>query len=148
MKKGLTLIELLVAIIILGVLSSLIAGNVVNSLKKSRDARRKADLEQVQRALELYYQDNKQYPASLTWGGSLTHPSNTNIIYMTKLPQDPVSGNNYLYQTDSQKNYRLYSCIENPQDQGPGVNQSGYSGKNCGRCGICKYGVSSPNTNP
>ena len=53
-KKGFTLIELLLVIIILGVLSALITGNFFTSLKKGRDAKRKADLEQTQRALEMY----------------------------------------------------------------------------------------------
>jgi len=63
-KKGFTLIELLLVIIILGFLTSLIAGNFFTSLKKGRDARRKGDLEQIQRALEMYYEDNRAYPNS------------------------------------------------------------------------------------
>ena len=44
MKKGFTLIELLIVIMILGVLAALITGNFFTSLKKGRDAKRKADL--------------------------------------------------------------------------------------------------------
>ncbi|PIP15252.1 hypothetical protein COX47_00635, partial [Candidatus Roizmanbacteria bacterium CG23_combo_of_CG06-09_8_20_14_all_35_49] len=56
-RKAFTLIELLLVIIILGVLATLIIGNFFTSLKKGRDARRKGDLEQIQRALEMYYED-------------------------------------------------------------------------------------------
>jgi len=71
-KKGFTLIELLVVIIVLGVLAALISGNFFTSLKKGRDAKRKADLEQIQRALEMYYEDKKAYPTfTFPFGGKL-----------------------------------------------------------------------------
>lgn len=141
----------MIVIAIMGVLASLISGNFITSLKKGRDARRKADLEQVQRALEMYYEDNKIYPTSLDFsgGGALCHPDGCNTkIYMQKLPNDPVSGNNYMYVSDGSY-YKLYSCIENSLDQGPGVKQTGY-GVSCGsgRCNPCRYGISSPNTTP
>jgi len=142
--KGFTLIELLIAIVILGVLSALISGNFFSSLKKGRDARRKADLEQIQRAVEMYYEDKRSYPATIIFGTSLTD-SASGKIYMQKVPNDPISGNNYVYQSDGTY-YKLYSCIENNLDQGPGVNQNGYTGTNCGNCGACKYGISSPNS--
>lgn len=148
---GFTLIELMVVIAILGVLSAMISGNFLTSLKKGHDARRKGDLEQVQRALELYYEDKKAYPTSFTFGSKFCETVSCDAgqkIYMQKVPNDPSSGNNYVYGTTDGTFYKLYSCIENSQDQGAGVNQSGYTGTSCGRCGICKYGISSPNTTP
>jgi len=142
---GFTLIELLLVIAILGILATLIIGNFITSLKKGRDARRKGDLEQVQRALEMYYEDNRAYPeeSEIVFGSEF---SKDNYVYMKKLPNDPTSGNNYLYQSDGTY-YKLYSCIENSLDQGPGVDQSGYE-VNCGNCDSCRYGISSPNTTP
>jgi len=61
-QKGFTLIELLVVISIIGTLSSTVLVSVKNVRMKARDARRIADLEQIQRALELYYADNNAYP--------------------------------------------------------------------------------------
>ena len=78
-RKAFTLIELLIVIIILGVLAALITGNFFTSLKKGRDAKRKADLEQVSRALEMYYEDKKAYPDSLTFGSSLPDPDSTKV---------------------------------------------------------------------
>jgi len=150
MKKSFTLIELLIVIVILGVLAALISGNFITSLKKGRDARRKSDLEQIQRALEMYYEDKRAYPTTLSFGSKLCETDNCSSsekVYMQKVPNDPVGSNNYLYESDGTY-YKLYSCIENNLDQGPRVNQSGYTGKNCGGCGLCKYGISSSNTNP
>jgi len=145
---GFTLIELLIVIIILGVLSALISGNFFTSLKKGRDARRKADLEQIQRALEMYYEDKRAYPTSLTFGQKLCETPScapNEKVYMQKVPTDPVSSYSYQYQSDGSY-YRLFSCIENNLDQGPGVKQTGYTGTNCGNCRLCKYGVSSSNS--
>lgn len=156
MRRGFTLIELIIAITILGILSALISGNFFTSLKKGRDARRKADLEQTQRALELYYEDKKAYPTGsaspgFPFGSQFCETSacaSSEKIYMQKVSSDPISTNNYLYESSDGSNYKMYTCIENALDQGSGVNQSGYTGKDCGACGTCKYGISSPNTTP
>ena len=54
MKKGFTLIELLVVIAIIGILASVVLASLNSARKKSRDARRVADIKQIQLALELY----------------------------------------------------------------------------------------------
>jgi type II secretion system protein G len=153
-KIGFTLIELMIIIAILGVLAALISGNFITSLKKGRDARRKADLEQIQRALEIYYEDKKSYPTFNIFQSANYSFCETKIdtncgtekTYMQKIPTDPVPGNNYVYVSSGQS-YQLYSCIENNLDQGPGVKQSGYA-RSCGSCGSCKYAISSVNTTP
>jgi len=152
-KKGFTLMELMIVIVILGVLVALIAGNFFSSLKKGRDARRKTDLEQIQRAVEMYYEDKRNYPTfSFPFGGKLCETVSclaTEKIYMQVVSNDPISTNNYLYQSSDGSYYRLFSCIENSLDQGAGVSQTGYSGNpDCGNCGLCKYTISSPNITP
>ena len=62
-QRGFTLIELLVVIAIIGLLSSVILGSLNSARKKGRDARRLADIKQMQLALELYYSNNGNYPA-------------------------------------------------------------------------------------
>jgi len=73
MRKGFTLIELLVVLGILGILATvlLVAINPSAQLQKANDAHRKSDLETLQRALELYYQDKGSYPPSSQDGCSL-----------------------------------------------------------------------------
>lgn len=163
MRKSFSLIELMIVIAIMGVLAGLITGNFISSLKKGRDARRKTDLEQLQRALEMYYEDKKSYPTAFPnptyfpFGGQFceVHPCpTTSKIYMQRVPVDPAIGNNYVYQSTG-TDYKLYSCIENSLDISSGIkigadgNQdvNGY-GISCGRCGNCKYGISSSNINP
>jgi|ETNmetMinimDraft_2_1059921.scaffolds.fasta_scaffold68837_2 prepilin-type N-terminal cleavage/methylation domain-containing protein len=63
---GFTLIELLVVIAIIGILSAVVLASLNSARQKSRDAKRVADLKQLQLALELYYDDNTStYPATL-----------------------------------------------------------------------------------
>lgn len=166
-KTGFTLLEMLVSILILGILTALISGNFLNSIRKGRDARRKADLGQVQKAIEMYYEDKKEYPNfPITWGNALCETSTavscgSEKTYMQKLPTDPLSNQSYAYYyvvTSSPSTYKLYSCLENSQDLGPGVAQasgaqSSYSGTNCGTgcktsgtAGLCIFGIASPNT--
>lgn len=114
-KKAFTLIELLVIIVILGSLAALLSGNFVNSLKKGRDAKRKADINQIQKSLEMYYEDKRAYPTELIFG-TLFRDSATQKIYMQKVPNDPLPNKDYGYEADSSGlYYRLYACLENAQ---------------------------------
>jgi len=65
-KQGFTLIELLVVIAIIGLLSTLSILALNSARIRSRDARRISDVRQIQTALEMYYNDNNDYPDSTT----------------------------------------------------------------------------------
>ena len=87
-NKGFTLIELLVVIAIIGLLSTLAVVALNNARQKSRDSRRVADIKQIQTALELYYNDENHYPASVTSGGAITG-STSLVTYMNAVPSNP-----------------------------------------------------------
>lgn len=62
LEQGFTLIELLVVISIVGLLSSMVLVSTVHARQKSRDIKRIADMTQIRKALELYYQEFGKYP--------------------------------------------------------------------------------------
>lgn len=90
--RGFTLIELLVVIAIIGILSSVVLASLNSARKKGRDARRIADVKQIQLALELYYDANGAYPATLSTS-TLVTPG-----YISSLPADPSNSQVYAYQ--------------------------------------------------
>lgn len=93
-KSGFTLIELLVVIAIIGILSSVVLASLNSARKKGRDARRVADIKQLQLALELYYDANGQYPTTL---GSTSSSPLVTAGYIAALPTDPTDGDVYGY---------------------------------------------------
>jgi len=69
-KVGFTLIELLVVIAIIGLLSTLAVVALNSARQKARDAKRVADIKQVQTALELFFSENSGYPSFTTSPGN------------------------------------------------------------------------------
>ncbi len=119
--RGLTLIEVLVVIAIIGILAAVISVNAVESGKISRDAKRQADLRMLQSAVELYKNKNGQYPEGCNnageWSGQLgsqyecTNGSSQYITglapeFIPVLPYDPkLNGTNsgYVYVTNADR---------------------------------------------
>ncbi|MDO8592519.1 MAG: type II secretion system protein [bacterium] len=73
-RLGFTLIELLVVISIIGFLTTAAVVMLDSARKKARDAKRIVDIKQVQKALDLYYDQNNAYPTS---GGCNANSPNT-----------------------------------------------------------------------
>src|SRR3989344_604929 len=61
--KGFTMIELLVVIVIIAIMASIAIFGVQGARESGRDAKRKADLANIQSALELFRSDCTDYPA-------------------------------------------------------------------------------------
>lgn len=116
--KGFTLIELLVVIAIIGLLSSVVLASLSTAREKARDARRLSDIDQIQVALENYYDAHNFYPPNTEndAGGWDTTACDTNANgkyfieqletegYMTKVPQDPI----FTYNGSCSRGYKYY----------------------------------------
>ena len=89
MKKGFTLIEILVVVTIISLLTSFAVVSYTQLSKQSRDARRKTDLEQIRAALEMYRSNNNEYYSAI-------FNNNCNNVtwltsYIATMPSDPKS---------------------------------------------------------
>lgn len=125
-QSGFTLVELLVVVAILGLLSTIVMTSLTGARKKARDARRVADLRQINTAIQFYINDNGHAPYVGTLNcqssnsgdsscsqvnevvsGSWTQLENDLSAYIEKLPVDPCGIKCY-----SPSNY--YSYVYTP----------------------------------
>jgi len=96
-RKGFTLIELLVVIAIIGILAAALLVSLGGARKTARDARRAADLRNVQNALELYNSNNGAYPNGNTWAAMSSAITGMASLGISQIPIDPSIANNYKY---------------------------------------------------
>ena len=89
LRSGFTLIELMVVITVIAVLSTIALFGIGKAQASARDVKRASTLNGIQTALERYYADNQQYPATgfQTMIGALITGG-----YLSVVPTDP-SGN-------------------------------------------------------
>ncbi|HBC57158.1 MAG TPA: type II secretion system protein GspG [Gammaproteobacteria bacterium] len=96
-QKGLTLIEILVVMFILGLLITLVAPRVMNRTDDARLTKAKHDIRSIESALNLYKLDNFVYPSNDQGLLALVEqPSGTPEArnwkqdgYIERLPTDP-----------------------------------------------------------
>ena len=95
LRRGFTLIELMVVLVIIGVLAALIVPNVLDRTDDARVTAARTDVNNLMQALKLYRLDNQRYPSTEQGLGALVNkptagPAPVNWRrYLDKLPNDP-----------------------------------------------------------
>lgn len=109
-QRGFTLVEILIAISIIGIAFGVVISSASYLQKSSRNTQRQSDLVNIQGALQQYYADQQFFPMS-TGANSLNLSSQaaiasnvgnpaftgTNNVYLKLTPDDPLGSQNYLY---------------------------------------------------
>lgn len=105
---GFTLIEVLVAVTIVSLLTTMGIVSYQVSGRQSRDAKRKSDLEQIRVALEMYRSDKGQYPTG-DYSSMISALLDEECINTT--PSDPKSYS-YYYNRSASSTYNLCAYLE------------------------------------
>ncbi|PIS42307.1 MAG: hypothetical protein COT24_04570 [Candidatus Kerfeldbacteria bacterium CG08_land_8_20_14_0_20_40_16] len=129
-KKGFTLIELLVVIAIIGLLATIAVVALNSARTSSRDAKRIADVRQVQTGLEMYFNQFASYPtctsiqevSAMTGAACTSNGLTTYISGITNI-NDPTSSTggctpaqatrcDYSYLNSGATDYSIYFSLE------------------------------------
>lgn len=103
-QAGFTLVEMMVVIVILGLLATVVAINVLPNQEKAMKGKARADVSVLEQALEGYRLDNFSFPTTEQGLQALVAPpAGLNQVdryreggYIRRLPKDPW-GNDYQY---------------------------------------------------
>jgi len=96
LPRGITLLETIIVLVILGLLITGFWFLISPQLKRARDGRRKADLEKIKTALYDYSSDSGCFPQSLPSCGQ--NLGSGNNIYLKNFPCDPKIGKYPVFQ--------------------------------------------------
>ncbi len=106
-QSGVTLIEMMIVLVIIGIVAALVVPNVIGRPDEARVAVANADLRTIAASLEMYRLDNRSYPTETQGLGALSQrpsepPVPPNWVaggYLPQVPADPW-GNPYDYRVD------------------------------------------------
>jgi general secretion pathway protein G len=96
-SRGMTLIEIMVVITILGLIAAAVGVAVIPQLNAARVDRAKLDIRNIQGALKLYYTKKGNYPDTATGLKGLV-----DIQALEQIPRDPWN-NEYVYMNEGGK---------------------------------------------
>ncbi len=130
-KRGFTLIEILVVIVVIAILATLVAPNVFQHVSTAKSSTAKSQIEMIGTALDAYRLDNGQYPTTqqgldaLINKPSIDPPATWRGPYLRKeIPLDPWN-EAYLYISPGEVNTNGFDLLSYGADK-----QAGGEGEN------------------
>lgn len=111
MKKGFTLLEILVVIGIIAVLVGIGSTSYSTAQKKARDAKRRGDLKAIQNCVEQYYAYNNNFTYPFTANGNISGTISCGASSLTA-PSDPKTGNWYVGSNITTTTYTITADLE------------------------------------
>ena len=127
--RGMTLIEILVVLVLIGVVMGIVGGNFIGQGENAKRKAAKIEIEQIGQTLDLYKLEIGRYPTSQEGLQALLSApagvNNWNGPYWKKdtLPKDPW-GNEYKYASPGQHGaYDIVSLGADGKEGGDGANK-------------------------
>ncbi len=123
--NGFTLIELMVALVILTILMGFAIPEVISQIRLAKYETQKTNLKEIRKAIDDYFKDRGRYPKKLQDLTTTTHP------YFSEIPIDPVSGAADWQVAEKDDRSKWYYTSVNDKDSGlprwdPGPESSVY----------------------
>lgn len=122
-RKGMTLIEIMIVLAIIGSIAALLLPNITGQLDKSKVKETKIQMTQIVNALSMYYTDCGKYPESLE--GLAKADANCSNWgpepYYKKGLKDPF-GQDFVYEIQGSE-YSLKSLGKDKREGGSGYNK-------------------------
>ncbi len=101
---GFSLVELMLVVAIVVALTVVTISWLMQARETGRDAARTADVKKVSLALDMYYEQCRQHPATLSTTAANGCPSGTTFAdFLPDIPTDPL-GSVYAYDTNGAGN--------------------------------------------
>jgi general secretion pathway protein G len=126
-QRGFTLIEIMVVVIILALLATMVAPNIIGRVDDAKISKVKLDLQGLEDALVVYRLDNYRYPTTDQGLQALVEkPSGEDLPnwkqggYIKRLPKDPWNRDYYYLSPGQKGEVDIYSLGADGQPGGEG----------------------------
>lgn len=127
-QQGFTLLELMVVLVILALLATVVAPNVLSNRDKALGQKARADIGVLEQAIEMYRMDNFRYPTTdeglaVLLQNNSDPESSKDEGYIKRLPKDPWNHPYHYLYPGKQGAYDIYSLGLDGVPGGEGLSQ-------------------------
>jgi general secretion pathway protein G len=134
-SRGFSLVEILVVLVIMGLLISIVAPNVLDRADEARIQKVEADFKVIETALKMYRLDNYNYPSSEQGLIALVEKTRLEPVprqwklngYLEELPVDPWGRPYHYLSPGEDKAYDIYTLGADGVRDGESQNQDLYN---------------------
>ncbi|MBX2812821.1 MAG: type II secretion system major pseudopilin GspG [Myxococcales bacterium] len=119
-RRGLTLIEILVVVAILGIIAGVVGVNVFDQMAEAQVDLTRTQIKNIGDALEIYKMKIGKYPNSAEGLEVLANPPKGRKAMMQTIPRDPW-GEAFIYTNPAQHNTGRFDIFSKGPDQQSGT---------------------------
>lgn len=127
---GMSLIEIMIVILIMGAIATIVGRNVLSRYEQSKVQTTKLQMDSLKAALQDYYMDNNTYPTTAQGLAALVQKPTTGPETPNYSPDGYLKGkavpkdkweNDFIYESDGAK-YKITSLGKDKKEGGDGYN--------------------------